>query len=323
MLRSDRLQADLRRQMVAAGREATGTDRAALASAAQTVLKLRRRLRLGTYREALVLDSKPRFILAFAAGGFEFADGTACEQIVLKVYALPHPGEGRLQALWRERGLPVPRCSSGRTANFDWLVLERLSGWRISPTSRRERLALTERISSFGPPMHDRELRQPVRLRALTDTILPRFLTACRALESANHDLNPAWAHRAAVTYASGQAGPLHGDLAVENIFCTADQSLYLLDASALLGDPSFDAARWAARLASDQCRPEEILDHWLINERFSDPELTMKMLAVECILEAGSREITKAETGIKPSASGRTTAGLIAAANRAWSWEL
>jgi len=307
--------------MVAAEAAATGTDRAALASAAETVLKLRRRLRLGAYREALIVDSKPRFILAFAAGGFRFADGTAPEEIVLKVYALPHPGEGQLQALWRERGLPVPRCSFGRTANFDWLVLERLSGRRINPTSRRERLALTERISSFGPPMHDRKLRQSVRLRALTDTMLPRFLTACRALESANHNLNPAWGRRAAVTYASGQAGPLHGDLAVENILCTADQSLYLFDASALLGDPSFDAARWAARLASDQCRPEEILDHWLINERFSDPELTMRMLAVECILEAGSREIITAERGIEPSMSDPTTVGLIAAANRAWNW--
>ncbi|MCZ2804751.1 phosphotransferase [Modestobacter sp. VKM Ac-2983] len=278
-------------------------------------------LGLGAYREALALDNKPRFVFAFAPGDFKFADGTSAEEIVLKVYARPHPGEGTLLTLWREQGVPVPRVSFGDTSNCDWLALERLSGQAPRPSLPQDRFEMTDEISRFGPRMHDVRLAPRVVLRQLLDTMLPRFCAAVSALQRCGYGLSSAWIGRAEDTYAAGEAGPLHGDLTTENILVTEGRRLYLIDPSALHGDPSFDAARWAARLSGPGCEPDVLLEHWSMNESFPDRGLAERMLAIECILQAGSRELIKAEVGMAPCRGDHATTDLIAAAGRAWRW--
>jgi hypothetical protein len=55
----------------------------------------------------------------------------------------------------------------------------------------------------------------------------------------------------------------LHGDLTVANLGRRIDGQLVVFDASGLRGDPSFDAARWRARLAPPALDPKDLLDAW------------------------------------------------------------
>ena len=66
-----------------------------------------------------------------------------------------------------------------------------------------------------------------------------------------------------------------------------------MFDASALLGPPAFDAARWCARLAALSVQPLEAFPRWLATEGIDDAR-AYELLAVECILEAGAQELVR-----------------------------
>lgn len=144
--------------------------------------------------------------------------------------------------------------------------------------------------------------------------MLPRLRQSVANLARAGHKAPAGWESRAADAYS--QAGtPLHGDLALANLGRASAGALLIYDASALLGPPGFDAARWAARASSRSVSSQTVLARWTQHEQLTEADLLSELLAAECLLEAGARcEVSERSGSRSPD-----VAGLLRTAS-AWS---
>ncbi len=256
---------------------------------------LRDQLKLGRFLGAVVVDHKPRILYRFLV-----AEGSPVTnlgpQVILKVYGDQPRGEGPLQQLWRARNLDVPRLVFGEASRCSWLVMEHLD---IRPLDFRsdDQLNVVDQLASISAIMHRSCDELTPSLRPLSTVMVPRWKAAASALSRSGYTLPSFWLSKATTAYTGGNPRPLHGDLAPANMGKTVDGRLIIFDASALYGPLSFDAARWSARVGRGRHGPEALLKRWMAVEMLPpapDPEV---LLAAECVLEAGSREIVRSRS--------------------------
>lgn len=293
MVPPDRLQQAIARQIQAV-RSSASDDVGKVRTAAGVVPELIVELGLGEFIGALRIDYKPRLLLRFAVD----AAGPSADlghEVVLKVYPDRPRGEGYLLAAWRDRGVVVPKVRFGERSGCTWLLLEYVHLSQIALASREECLDLTDELAAHGCAMHTPLPRLKPVLRGLHSVMQPRWDAAAEALRRAGHEIPTRWRSRAAGAYSGGMHRPLHGDLGLPNIGRDLAQRLVVIDASALLGDRIFDAARWAARLGGHDVSPEDVFFHWLNREGLPYDRTASAMLGVECVFEAGAREIVAA----------------------------
>ncbi|WP_160668055.1 fructosamine kinase family protein [Pseudarthrobacter sp. ATCC 49987] len=249
-------------------------------------------LGLGRFLGALAVDHKPRLLYRFllTKGSPVAVPGS---QVVLKVYGDRPRGEGPLQQAWRARGLDVPRLVCGEAGDCSWLLMEHLE-LRPAATVLTDQLALVDQLANMGRTMH-----RPIRdveslLRPLDEVMVPRWKEAVASLLGSGQNVPSSWLGRAAAAYASGRGVPLHGDMAPANLGKSRSGRLIVFDASALQGAASFDAARWSARAGPGGVGPEALLRRWISVENLPSDREPWDLLAAECVLEAGSREIVR-----------------------------
>jgi hypothetical protein len=250
-------------------------------------------LALGPYKEEVVADHKPRLLLRFGRGELRLADSLGGD-VVLKVYGEVGRAEGPLQHRWHTAGVPVPSLMFGDLAGCTWLALEHLPITSVTSQSRRARLDVTRQVAALAAVAHDARFSDGLSLRVLDEVMVGRLARCVAALREAGFDVGEL-GDRAITAYSTRTSSPLHGDLALENVGYV-DRRLVLFDASALMGDPSLDAARWCARTSNAQIGPEELLDCWLHVETALDRETARSMLAAECLFEAGARIVMNLE---------------------------
>jgi hypothetical protein len=244
-------------------------------------------LSLGTYAGMLASDSKPRLLLRFLTTDVASLRHTGTP-VILKIYGDKPRGEGPLLSEWGRRGISVPRLETGVTEFCSWILMEEMHSAPMILNSSNECLELTDILSSWAPVMHlPAHYLRPV-LRDLRAVMLPRWVISKQALQRTGRAIPDTWEARAAELYDGGIQRPLHGDLAPANIGVTEMGVAVVFDASALLGPPAFDAARWSARLAAFATPPLDVFRRWLQAEPFDDPR-SYELLAMECMLEAGS----------------------------------
>ncbi|MCU1632498.1 MAG: hypothetical protein JWM61_1150 [Micrococcaceae bacterium] len=250
------------------------------------------RLKLGSFVSTVIIDDKPRVLYRFLVTK-ESPAATLGPTVILKVYGDQPRGEGPLQQLWRSRNLNVPRLICGEEDGCSWLALEQLE---LRPLSTRpqDQLKLVDQLALAGSVMHSPQHQLTMLLRPLDQIMLPRWQTATNALRQAGYTVPSWWLNKAASAYAKGNQVPLHGDLAPSNMGVLSDGKLVVFDASALYGAPSFDAARWSARVGTSTVGPAEIFEHWTNTEKLPLEPASWALLAAECVLEAGSREIVR-----------------------------
>ena len=262
-------------------------------AAAQTVLRLPADLGLGAFLGSLRADAKPRFLFRFAAGR---PRPWPAKQIVLKVYG-DHPrGEGPLQARWRDRGVGTPPLVHGRAGACSWLLMPFLKLQEIKPGPLEQWAAVTDLLAAQAPLLHAAADDLDPVLRPLEVVMLPRLRQAVHVLERAGATAPPRW--RAAASAYSGGVTPLHGDLSLANMGLDPDGALVIYDASALRGPLAYDAVRWAARATSSSVSPQTLLERWARHEPLPDRDALEDLLAVECVLEAGSRYVVAKRDG-------------------------
>lgn len=284
---------------------------------------LRNQLQLGRFLGALVVDHKPRILYRFLlAKGSPVTD--LGPQVILKVYGDCPRGEGPLQQLWRTRSLHVPHLMCGESNGCSWLVMETLDIHALTYRPN-DQLHVVDQLASIGSVMHRSCHELTPLLRPLGVVMVPRWEAAAAALSQAGYTLPSSWLSKAIAAYSGGSPVPLHGDLAPVNMGRTIDGRLFVFDASALYGAPSFDAARWSARVGRGRYGPETLLKRWLTVEELPPIPDPRTLLAAECVLEAGSREIVRSRPThrIHPTASRMTTHGvaeLLEIALRYWS---
>ncbi|GAB3601532.1 hypothetical protein GCM10027586_04350 [Kineococcus gypseus] len=116
--------------------------------------------------------------------------------------------------------------------------------------------------------------------------------------------------------YLSGDALTLlHGDLVDGNVVRDAgDHGLVLLDTCGYVGPAEFDAARWAARTGG-AAHARELLATWLSVEAGLDEHRAEVLLGLELLMEAGVRELVKAEQHRPWNYPDATTLNLLSAA--------
>jgi streptomycin 6-kinase len=243
---------------------------------------------LGEFIDALVIDGKPRLLLRFRAG----AATDLGEEVVLKIYPDQPRGEGPLLDSWRRAGIAAPKLRSGELDGCSWLLMEYLELTAIQPRSYAEHLALTRELAATAAAMHAPAPQLTPMLRPLGIVMGPRWATAAEVLRTGGFALPGAWRARAEAAYRGGDPRPLHGDLGLPNIGRDRAGCLVVLDASALLGNVVFDAARWAARAAGPLVPPENLLVSWLEAEGLPYGQAERELLATECVLEAGARRV-------------------------------
>ena len=254
-------------------------------AAAEAALRLPAALGLGPFLGPLRADAKPRFLFRFAVGR---PRPWPAEQVILKVYG-DHPrGEGPLQIRWRDRGVRTPPLTHGRAGACSWLLMPHLELQHIKPGPLGEWLAMTDLLAAQAPLLHAPAADLDSVLRPLEVVMLPRLRWAVHVLERAGVTAPPRW-REAAKAYSGGET-PLHGDLALANIGLDPDGELVIFDASALRGPLAFDAVRWAARATSSSVSPQTLLERWARHEPLPDQGELKHLLAIECLLEAGSR---------------------------------
>lgn len=270
---------------------------------------------LGEFLDALLVDAKPRLLLRFRTPT-DFPSNGFGDVVVLKVYGDGPRGEGPLLAAWRDHAIPVPRVRFGERAGCSWLLLDYLRLSPVAPRSYDEHLDLTVELAGYGPVLH-RPAPQLARvLRRLDVVMQPRWDTAADVLRTAGHEVPIGWRARALTAYRGGHPRPLHGDLGLPNIGRDPAGSLVIYDASALLGDCAFDAARWSARNASRSVAPEELLITWLEVEGLRNSTTARDLLAVECVLEAGAREIVASRRATRMPSDDEGVTHLLAVAH-------
>lgn len=253
---------------------------------------LRDRLGLGAFLGAIIIDHKPRVFYRFLIA--ENSPVAALgPQVVLKVYGDRPRGEGPLQQLWRGRNLDVPRLVCGESDGCSWLVIEHLE---MRPPSKHphDQLSLVDQLARIGTVMHCPNYELTPLLRPLDEVMVPRWEAAAAALRRSEHAIPSSWLSKAITAYTAGSPVPLHGDLAPANMGRLRDGRLTVFDASALYGTQSFDAARWSARVGTNKIRPETLFKRWMTIEKLPPEPAPEALLAAECVLEAGSREIVR-----------------------------
>lgn len=286
----NQLQAALARQIDAV-RSAAPQDVAKIEAAAELVPELVHELGLGQFLKPLLVDHKPRLLLHFRLRGHSPTRSLG-EEIVLKVYGDQPRGEGPLQSVWRSRGLNVPKLRYGYRSGCSWLVLEYLKLYPLRLSSAEDFSKVTEELARLGLVMHESLPGICPFLRPLASVMFPRWESAVETLRAAGRHIPRRWRETANAAYQSGAPRPLHGDLAVTNIARDSSSRLIIFDASALLGSVAFEAARWAARSASINASPDQLFSLWGDIEQGDPGARSDELLAAECILEAGSREI-------------------------------
>lgn len=304
------------RRVAAAGAYTHESDEVRVA--AEQVPLLQRRLNLGQYLGSLTPPTgKPQYLLEFESSDTSSACRRTSGLLVLKVYGRSRPGEAELQGRWSCRGLPTPRIYDYDDSPVSWLLMERIAGGPLAtPSSREQSLALTREVAEVMARVHaegDLEVRGA---RPLRDAVLPHLEVVVAALLRHAYSVPHDWRTRASRAYGAGRPVSLHGDLFTGNMLRTSDMRLLLVDACAYLGDASFDAGRWAVRLATVDCPPEMLLHTWLKVENL-DPAVATALLGAECLMQAGVREIVKDEQGRPFSDRDELTLGLVAAFDR------
>jgi hypothetical protein len=284
---------------IEAVRVANPAELATVTRAARAATALTGELTLEQFQGALVEDSKPRLILRFRVG----TTGPLADlgpDVVLKVYGDRPRGEGAVLRLWRDRGVNTPRVRFGEYGECTWVALEHLLLSPVVPHRRSEILALTRRLAGFGARMHEPAAELAPLLRPLDGVMLPRWEAAVRTLRAAGYAVPDSWPARARSAYKTSEHAPLHGDLGLPNIAHDAAGRLVVYDASALCGPKAFDAARWAARLATSAVAPPDVAKLWASVECIPWGPVEDELLAVECVLEAGSRVSVRTASGFR-----------------------
>ena len=283
--------------------------------AAGYVPRLCRQLALGRFRRDLTpATGKPQYLLGFdgpAAPGLTVA-GT----VVLKVYGRPRPGEAALQAHWYARGLPTPAVLDFADEPVSWLLMAYQPSAPVSVGSAAGVLELTRELASIMVRVHAEGVVAVPGARPLTAGVLPHLEAVTESLSRHGYPLPRGWRQGARAAYGAGTPVTLHGDLFPGNLLGTAS-GLQLVDACGYLGDPGFDAARWAVRVGTGTCQPEAVLDAWLAVAGEQDRAVARRMLAVESLMQAGVREIMKDERGEPAEAEDPETVRLLAAAEQ------
>ncbi|MEX5303273.1 phosphotransferase [Kocuria sabuli] len=283
---------------------------------------LQDQLGLGQFLGALALDHKPRVLYRFLVKK-DLPIAELGHQVVLKVYGDGPRGEGPIQQLWRARGVNVPRLACGEEIGCSWLVMEYLDLHPVMSFPVDE-LQLVDQLARMAKTMHRPAHGLAPVLRPLDEVMVPRWKESVVALGRSGLDIPSTWLSRAVAGYTSAPAVPLHGDLAPANMG-TRGGSLILFDASALYGTSCFDAARWSARTGPGGTGPEALFRRWMSVEGLPTGRESWELLAAECVLEAGSREIIRSRAAQEdPSLPHEEVADgvpeLLAVASRLWS---
>jgi hypothetical protein len=283
---------------------------------------LRSQLGLGQFLGALAVDHKPRVLYRFRVARGSPAAKLG-HQVVLKIYGDRPRGEGPLQQRWRARGVNVPRLECGEKDDCSWLVMEHLELRPVTDPSITQ-WELVDQLAHMAKIMHRPAHDLESLLRPLDEVMVPRWKEAVAALRQSGYTIPSTWLSRAVSGYTSGHAVPLHGDLAPINLGQRKGR-LIVFDASALLGTSYFDAARWSARVGPGGVGPEALLMRWASVEGLPSGGELWELLAAECVLEAGSREIVRLRStrGDLYTSHGTVTTGvpeLLAVAFRQWS---
>lgn len=282
---------------------------------------LRSQLGLGPFLDALTIDCKPRVLYRFLVPRSSPVANLG-HQVVLKVYGDRPRGEGPLQQLWRARGVNVPRLACGEEGECSWLVMEHLDLRPVS-NSPKNQWGLVDQLAQSAKTMHLPAPDLESVLRPLHEVMVPRWEEAVAALRRSGFSIPSMWLGRAVAGYMSGHAVPLHGDLALANLGQRGGR-LIIFDASALHGTSHFEAARWSARAGPGGVGPEALLRRWASVEGLSLGRELWELLAAECVLEAGSREIARSRAAQEDlyASRGAVAAGvpeLLTVASRQW----
>lgn len=298
-------------------RDAYAWEAAEVRVAARYVPQLRRRLGLGQLlRDLTPATGKPQFLFVFDAGG---ALGPGVEEpgpVVLKVYGRRRPGEAALQSYWHSRGLPTPAVHRFADEPVSWLLMAYEAATPVSIGSSDDLLGLTRELASIMAAVHAEGIVPVTGSRYLGQGVLPHLEAVTASLARHGYRLPCRWHEGAEAVYRSGKPVSLHADLFPGNLLRTTS-GLQLVDSCGYLGDPGFDAARWAVRVGTDECPPEEVWEAWLAVERELDRAVAWRMLAVESLMQAGVREIVKDERGEPAGTEDPVTLSLLAAAER------
>ncbi|MBL8929925.1 MAG: phosphotransferase [Kineosporiaceae bacterium] len=251
--------------------------------AAAAIPALIDQLGLDDFGGAVLCDAKPRILWRFHRCAAEPGP-----QVVLKVYGDQPRGEGPLLEAWARNKVPVPGLVHGVRDGCSWLLMRYVPMKRLALESPRVRTWASERLAQLGTRIHAAAPELNPLLRPLATVMSPRWQLEADRLRARGFHVPSHWDDLAAQLYSALPAGPLHGDLAGTNVGALGDDVI-VYDASALSGPAAFDAARWAARLARYGARPQEVFERWAGFEPFDDEPRGTELLAVECVLEAGS----------------------------------
>ena len=256
--------------------------------AADAVPILRSRLGLGNFLGSLSPDTgKPQYVLLFEA-----ADASTS---VLKVYGRVTPAEGAVQKRWTDNGLScVPTRDHGDDP-VSWLQMDYVAGLSLDRTEGWDLKEVTASVADFCHQAHQTDPPDEAS-STLAEGVSRHLQVVTSALNERAYSLPSGWEECSEMVYASGVPKLLHGDLFPGNIIQTDDGSLSVIDARGYLGDPAFDLARWVVRIAPADLT-EKLVGVWMKHESI-DSTVLDGMLAVEFLMQAGVRELTKRERG-------------------------
>lgn len=278
-------------------------------AAASEVSRLQARLGLGDFLGSKTpIKGKPQFLLVFAYTGRASTD--TC---LLKVYGRQRPAEAALQAHWNAVRVPTPTVYEAGNAPVSWLLLEDVPAGPVSPEGRVDVLQHTRQLARIVRHAYLRSPKKLAGARPLGQAVWPHLHAVVATLRRHGYAVPAQWTDSAQASYASGRQLILHGDLYPGNLLQGSDGML-LVDSCGYVGDPSFDAARWSARVSGPDCGAAEILSTWLEADHELDATLAYRMLAAEVLMQAGVHEIRKVEGGHPPSVCDPVTTGLLAA---------
>ncbi|MEV4254850.1 phosphotransferase [Spirillospora sp. NPDC049652] len=279
-----------RRVALSGGRDAH--DRDQIRTAAALAGSLRRTLGLGRFRGVLTGNTaRPQLVLGFSCANRG--------HVVLKVYGKRRPGEAQTLRLWARHGVPAAPVLDNGDDPTTWLLMSRVEG----NVPRQDDLAddavltaLTRDLATTMATAHAVTSADVPGGRPLSPT-MTGYLNAAVAVLAAHGYEPPARWREATSVYDAGPATLLHGDLGLSNIIRDRHHGLRLLDPSAYIGHPGFDAARWCARAAGPH-RAETALATWCEAEPAADTPHTRTLLGLELLLQAGTREAVKLHHG-------------------------
>jgi hypothetical protein len=286
---------------VAAGGNRYPEERRHVRVAARRVQELREELRLGRFIRSLTPPTaKPQFLLLF-----EHPDRG---QTVLKAYGRARGGEGAALQHWRSSGVdavPVLEYSDTPTT---WLLMLPVDGKPMPAVDGPALHEYTKQLAATMSTAHNtcghhqtaaaaRVSLPPARFRDLAPEICRHLSVVLHVLQDRGYETPRDWRRRAEELYSTGPVTLLHGDLGPANLMVGESDAITILDPSAYIGSAAFDAARWCARVGGP-AQATQLLQEWMRLENLPDGNLALRMLGLELLMEAGVREILKAERG-------------------------